>query len=241
MPRGKVSRIHEYVEVTYTEERWELLREKRAEARRIMEALASRGLSPIVHGSIARGDVNESSDVDVVVPYPAPPYMVELALESAGYRPAKRIIVQATPSHTPKVYYALDEEELLMVSFPLVRLREREYEFYRFGGMLSLEGLVEDRRVPGVDKRLVLIEPTERGHRESPVIGRESEVARIVGVSVETVLERVRVLTRRDQLGRTGVFIKYELAPGESVGEAVRRLAAENKHFRRIVWEGGLI
>ena len=241
MPRDKVSRVHEYVEVVYTEEHWRILEEKRAEARRIMEALASRGLSPIVHGSVARGDVKEASDVDVVVPYPSPPYLIEIALETAGYRPVKRLIVQATPNHTPKVYYMLDEEELRMVSFPLVKLKQREYEFYRFGGMLDLEQLGQGLRVPGVDKRLVLIEPTEKGHREAPVIGRESEVARIVGVSVETVMERVRVLTRRDRLGRTGVFVKYELAPDESVGEAVRRLAAENKHFRRIVWEGGLL
>ena len=211
----------------------------RKEAMKIMETLTRAGLPCIVHGSIARGDVKPTSDIDVFVPVPVPSYRVELALEAAGYRVQQKLIVQATPSSTPKAYLVLDVEEKRVVSFPLAKLAKREYEFYYFGGALDLRGLVEGKRVPGVDKRLMLIEPIKAGHRESPVIGREAEVARIVGVSVDTVLERVRVLTRRDKVGRTGVFVKVVLGPEENVEDTVRRISRENPHFRRILVERG--
>ncbi|KSW11948.1 DNA polymerase subunit beta [Pyrodictium occultum] len=233
MPREKVERRGEYRAVVYTEEHWRLLESLRREAKSVMEALVSLGLAPLVHGSIARGDVHRDSDIDVFIPSVVPSYMVELGLERAGLRISHKLIVQATPQSTPKAYIALDAYEKRVVSFPLAKLSKREYEFYYFGGALDYAGLVAGRRVPGVNKRLVLIEPTPEGHRESPVIGREAEVARVVGVSVDTVLERVRVLTRRDALGRTGVFVKHELEPWDSIEDAVRRLARENPLFRR--------
>ncbi len=239
MVREKVERRGEYRLIVYDEYRWRLLRELRAEALRIMEALVKVGLNPIVHGSVARGDVKPTSDVDIFIPYPVPSYIVELALERAGIHVYSKLIVQATPGSTPKAYIVLDEEERRVVSFPLAKLGKTEYEFYFFGGALDYRGLREGRRVPGVDKRLVLIEPVREGHRESPVIGREAEVARIVGVSVETVLERVRVLSRRDEVGRTGVFVKLELGPNDSLEDAVRRLASRNPLFRRALLEKG--
>jgi len=237
--REKVERVGEYRVVVYDDARWRLLMSLRKEAMKIMKALTRAGLPCIVHGSIARGDVKPTSDIDVFVPVPVPSYRVELALEAAGYRVQQKLIVQATPSSTPKAYLVLDVEEKRVVSFPLAKLAKREYEFYYFGGALDLRGLVEGKRVPGVDKRLMLIEPIKEGHKESPVIGREAEVARIVGVSVDTVLERVRVLTRRDKVGRTGVFVKVVLGPEENVEDTVRRVSRENPHFRRILVERG--
>ncbi len=239
MVREKVERRGEYLYVVYSEARWKLLRRLRAEAAKIMRALAARGLRSIVHGSIARGDVHEGSDIDVFVPDTVPPYIVELSLEAAGYKISHKLIVQATPQSTPKAYIALDVEEKRMVSFPLAKLSKTEYEFYYFGGALTLQQLEKGIRVPGVDKRLVLIEPTSEGHRESPVIGREPIVARIVGVSLETVLERVRVLSRRDEIGRTGVFVKVELEPWDSIEDAVRRIARDNPLFRRALLQKG--
>jgi len=86
---------------------------------------------------------------------------------------------------------------------------------------------------PGVNKKLVLIEPVENGHLESPVIGFESVVAEKLGVSVETVLERVRVLSRRDSVGRTGVFLKHVLQPDETFEDAIQELARRNSIVRR--------
>ena len=239
MTRWKVKKSPEYVEVYYNEEQWELLRKKREKAKKVMEILKSRGIYSIVHGSIARGDVTPSSDIDIFIPFTVPSYIVELALEEAGFRPYRRYLVQATPSSTPKAYIILDEEEELIVSFPLARLSKTEYEFYKFGGLVTLEDIYNDVRVPGVDKRLVLIEPTDFGHVESPVIGREGMVARKLGISVETVLERVRVLTRREEVGRTGVFLKCELAPYEAFESVLSRLSRENQYLRRVLRERG--
>ncbi|MFZ8790629.1 MAG: nucleotidyltransferase domain-containing protein [Acidilobaceae archaeon] len=222
-----------YMEVYYEPWRWRLLEEKRSLAIKIMEVLQALYGSLVTHGSIARGDVSVDSDVDVVILDPPNPSLVELALEKGGFKVRWKELVQATPTYTPKVYLYLDYKGLLVVSYPLARLRPREREFYRWGGECTLDDLRKGVRTPGVDKRLKLIEPTDRGHRESPVIGREGYVARLLGISVETVIERVRVLTRRREHGRTGVFLKVELNPEDSVEEAVARVARENPMFRR--------
>ncbi len=224
---------HLGVEVVYTRERWRILREKRARALRVLEALQPLGAPVIVHGSLARGDVREDSDIDVVILEPVPPSLVELALDRAGYTIVYREVIQATPSYTPKAYYYLDHSGEKVVSHPLAPLRPREREFYRWGGELGLQGLREGRRVPGVSKDLVLIIPTERGHVEVEVEGNEALVARTVGVSVETVLERLRVLSRRRIHGRTGVYVKEPVPPGRTVEEVVEKLARRNPAFRR--------
>jgi len=221
------------MEVYYEPWRWRLLEEKRSLAIKIMEVLQALYGSLVTHGSIARGDVSVDSDVDVVILDPPNPSLVELTLEKGGFKVRWKELVQATPTYTPKVYLYLDYKGLLVVSYPLARLRPREREFYRWGGECTLDDLRKGVRTPGVDKRLKLIEPTDRGHRESPVIGREGYVARLLGISVETVIERVRVLTRRREHGRTGVFLKVELNPEDSVEEAVARVARENPMFRR--------
>lgn len=203
--------------VVYTEERWQFLRRKRSRALAIMTALVQRGLAPVVHGSVARGDVRASSDVDVFIPRPVPSYLVEVALAEAGFSWQYREVVKATPLYVTKAYIHLDE--LTTVSFPLQKLSCTEREFYRFGGELDLEGLKKGRRVPGVTKQLVLIVPTEDGHEEYEVVGREHVVARVLGVSIATVQERVRVLTRRREVGRTGVFRKVVVPEGKSVEE----------------------
>ena len=237
MVREKIERRAEHRVVVYDERRWALLRKLREEATRIMKSLMEAGIASIVHGSVARGDVHEGSDIDIFVPFTIPSYRIELALERGGFHISHKLIVQATPSSTPKAYIVLDPDEKRVVSFPLGKLAKREYEFYYFGGALDLQGLLRNIRVPGVDKRLVLIEPTPQGHIEYSIIGREAEAARKIGISVETVLERVRVLTRRDEVGRTGVFVKVELEPWDSIEEAAKRVARNNPLFRRALRE----
>jgi predicted nucleotidyltransferase len=53
---------------------------------------------------------------------------------------------------------------------------------------MGLSSLQKDLRVAGVDKRLMLIEPYKEGHLESSVVDQEEQAAKVVGVSVETVL-----------------------------------------------------
>jgi len=221
----------ERVEVVYDKKRWTLLRELRSKTIQIMEILDKFHLSSIVHGSIARGDVSEKSDIDIFLPDPPSSFIIETALERSDVLVNRRVVVQATPLYAAKGYIEIDKQRC--VSFPLVKFRPVEKDFYKFGGEASLSMLKEDVRVPGVDKRLMLIEPTPEGHVESTIVGREEVVANLLGVSLNTVLDRVRALLRRDEVGRTGVFIERELLPNETFELVLKKLAEQNPAVRR--------
>ncbi|PNV80136.1 MAG: DNA polymerase subunit beta, partial [Fervidicoccus sp.] len=137
----------------------------------------------------------------------------------------------------PKAYIVLDPEELVVVSFPLVKLQPRELEFYKFGGAIGLDELIRDFRIPGVNKKLELVRPVEVGYVLSSIIGKESEVASMLRISIDTVMERVRVLSRRDEIGRTGVYINESLLPGESFEQRLKELAERKPALRRVILE----
>jgi len=221
----------EYREVIYKAEHWALLEKLRNRATIIMESLAKAHLQTIVHGSIARGDVSNKSDIDIFIQTPPSSFAVETALTKASIPIDARTVVQATPNYAMKAHIEIDETT--SVTFPLMRLRKVEREFYKFGGQADLQSLEKRLRVPGVDKRLMLIEPTEKGHKESTIVGHEEHVARLLGISVETVSDRVHTLLRRDRIGRTGVFIKEQLSPDETFEMALKRFADKNPAVRR--------
>lgn len=221
----------ERVDVVYSQKHWKLLEELRKKAIGIMEPLEKANLYCIVHGSIARGDVSDKSDIDVFLPNPPSSFLIESTLERAGLTVSRRVLVQATPSYAAKGYVELDPQRV--VSFPLMKPRPFERDFYRFGGEARLQTLENKQRVTGVDKRLMLIEPTAQGHVESTILGREETVAKQLQVSVETVLDRVHALLRRDKVGRTGVFIERELGQDETFEMVLKQLAGENPAVRR--------
>jgi predicted nucleotidyltransferase len=227
----KPTKSAEYKEVTYASIRWETLIELRSKATEIMGALEAFHLQSVVHGSIARGDVNKDSDVDVFVPEAHSSFLVETALEKSKIRSNARFVVQATPNYAMKANIEVTDQ--VTVSFPLMQMRRREREFYKFGGEADLSQLKASVRVPGVDKRLMLIEPTEKGHVETSIVGREDFAAKILGISAETVLDRVHTLLKRDTIGRTGLFIKKELAPDETFEYTLKKLADQNPAVRR--------
>jgi len=227
----KPERRLEYRELIYDVERWNLLEEFRQKSEQIMEALEIFHLESVVHGSIARGDVNKKSDIDVFIVTQPSSFLVETALEKAGISINRRLIVQATPTYAMKAYIEIDENT--SVTFPLMKMRKVEREFYKFSGEATLKDLREGLRVCGVDKRLMMIEPTREGHGESTIIGREEQAAKLLGISVETVLNRVHALLRRDEVGRTGVFIEKELSTSETFEMALKRLADQNPAVRR--------
>ena len=116
------SRVAEVREVVYDERRWHLFKKLRGDAAKLMEALARGGFTPLLHGSLARGDVDEKSDVEVFIPVAEPSYKVELAL--AGFKPIKREIAMATPWQLPKAHIYVEENRL--VSFPLAKPKPSE-------------------------------------------------------------------------------------------------------------------
>jgi predicted nucleotidyltransferase len=196
-----------------------------------MQPLTDRHIKAIAYGSIARGDVNPASDIDIYVPDPPAPALLQILIEAQGIPTTHREIVQATPAYAAKGYIHVAENR--SYSFPLVPLNTRETEFYGFAGSITHSQIQEKTRVPGVDKRLVLIQPTPRGHTETPIQGTEGTVAKTLGIGTAAVHDRVRTLRRRQKIGRTGVYLKHTLSPEESFGETYQRLARTRPALRR--------
>ncbi len=222
-------------EVFYSRERFEILDRLRDKSIKIIECISKAGIKGYAHGSVARGDVTEDSDVDIVVLNYLSPPLIENLLSNCGFTIHKTVIVQATPQSTPKVYYYLDYKEKTVLSYPLSKLKEKELYFYRFGGIVDINGLKSGLRVKGVDKRLMLIHPTDYGHFEECILEKSGYVARILDIPESIVNERIYMLGKREIYGRTGVFIEYVLHPGEDIVEAVRTLASRSRFFRESI------
>jgi predicted nucleotidyltransferase len=223
----------ERLEVTYSQRHWTNFSNMRDKAGQIVDALGELKRSAIVHGSLARGDVDEHSDIDILIQNEVSTQLVESSLETNGFPPYLRELAQATPMHSPKAHIYLDSEQKMAVTIPITALRSLEAEFYKFGGIVGLEELVDHARVPGCTKRLALIEPTGQGHVESGIIGREARTANLLGISVKIVEERIRVLERRDKVGRTGIFLRIPVPDEMSFEEVLAKEARENPALRR--------
>src|SRR4030042_3145888 len=89
----------EHREVFYDSKRWVLLEELRGKAAQTMEVLENARFEPIVHGSIARGDVNVKSDIDIFVATQISSFTVETVLEKEGISISTRLLVQAPPTY----------------------------------------------------------------------------------------------------------------------------------------------
>lgn len=233
--KEKVVWLRDPRNVGYTAERFSLLARLRERAQGIGDAL---GPGWSVHGSIARGDVKKGSDIDLIyLEGELASYDVETRLERAGVHWSAREVVMATPNSAPKGHIHLGEEAT--VTFPLAGFRPQEEAFYRFGGLLPAACLSQSPRVPGVSKKLLLIVPTETGHIESSIQGREPETARLLGVPVTLVEERMRVLGRRDRVGRTGVYLREEVGESESFESTLKFLSDRDPVVRRATGERG--
>lgn len=220
-----------YMKVKYSKKQWTLLEEKRERAKSLLELFEKNNLSPYVYGSTARGDVHENSDIDVIFLHRVPAYKIEFILNQNGYNHYNREIIMATPGDSIKLYIYLNE--LTAITIPLTKLNKTSLEFYDFGGKINYDYIIKKKRVPGIDKRLVLIRPLPDGHEEMSIIDQESIAAKEVGVSIETINERKRVLIRREKHGRTGVFLKRELSMKETPEGVLEKLARNNSIIRK--------
>lgn len=227
--RRKAAEMGPRREVAYGPETWELLRALRERAISVLKALRSYDIEASVFGSVARGDVRPGSDVDIFIPAMVSSIKVGLALEG---QVRERSVVQATPRALVKALFVLDDGT--SVIFPLIQPRQTELEFYRFGGEMGLEGILKGERACGVDKRLMFIEPTPWGHIETPLSDLSPGwVAKKIGVGQTIVEERMRVLERRAEVGRTGIYLQRPLAPDEAPEQVLSQLAYEDPALRR--------
>ncbi len=207
--------------VVYDEERWELIGKLRKRALDIMKDIPEKSY---MYGSIARGDVTPKSDVDIVILDVIPSYVIESNIDFE-----QRYIVQATPNSVIKACYKVDERTT--VTYPLIPMSEREVQFYDFGGKVD----DERTRVSGVNKKLLFVEPNDEGHLEWSITGREHEAARKLHIDIETVLERSRVLSRRDKVGRTGTYMRVEVPEDRGMEEYLKILMDRDPVVRRMV------
>jgi predicted nucleotidyltransferase len=217
--------------VVYSEKNWSLLKNKRANATKLLNIFVKEGFNPYINGSVARGDVHEVSDIDIIFTQKIPPYQIEYILNKNGFENYFREIIMATPTDSIKLYIHLSELE--SITLPLSKLDKRFIDFYNFGGKITFNELKSNLRVSGINKRLVLIKPNPQGHNEISIIGNEAFAAKEVGASIDTVNERKRVLLRREKFGRTGVFLKRGLQIGESTEEVLKDLAKKKSIVRR--------
>jgi predicted nucleotidyltransferase len=230
MKEKKILRDHNDI-ITYSDDKWAILNNKRKNAINLLRMFVKEGLNPFVYGSIARGDVHENSDIDITFNQKISSFQVEYILHKNGYDNYLREIIMATPIDSIKLYIYLSELESITV--PLTKFDKNLFEFYNFGGKINLNELKLGKRVPGIDKRLVLIKPNQQGHEESSVIGNEALAAKEVGVSIRTVNERIKVLLRREKFGRTGVYLKRILQFNESTEEVLKNLAKKKAIVRK--------
>jgi predicted nucleotidyltransferase len=237
--RRKVDVRGDIVEVIYDKKRFEIFKEKREIAKDILLELKKCSIEGHAYGSIARGDVTVDSDIDIAIMDEVSINVLISCIEKR-WKIYRGEVIVATPMKTPAIYLYLDPQDLIKITKYLGTPSKTEREFFAFGGIVGLKEILAGLRVPGVDKRLKLIIPTEWGHIERPVIGYEAEVARILGISLDTVIERVRVLTRRDEHGRTGVYFKEEFSGDTPVEEVIRRICKKPGPIRRIFAENAL-
>lgn len=228
MARTAVVLTRDPTPVAYPAGRFATLKEKRARAQPFMAALPQ---GTRVFGSVARGDVRTASDIDLEVPYGVRSFALEVALAALDEPCLGRSLIQATPNSVVKALWDYGEVTVALALTPPTPIEEG---FARFGGALDLKALAAGARVPGVDKRLLLIEPTEEGHIESSVADRTVQAAKVLGVSRDVVEGRVRVLRRRTASGRTGVYLTHRLDDGESPEEALEGLKDADPAVRRV-------
>ena len=230
MKGHKILRDH-FNSVKYSENHLKLLQQKRERSKTLLEMFVKEGLNPFIYGSIARGDIHNDSDIDMVLIQSIAPYQIEIILDKNGFNNYFREIIMATPADTLKLYIYLNELE--SITIPLSKFNKKSSEFYDFGGKINLNQIINSIRVPGINKRLVLIQPTSDGHEEYSIIGNENLAAKQLSVSINLINERRRVLLRREKFGKTGVFLKRSIGVGETTELILKKLSNKNTIVRK--------
>lgn len=221
----------DYKEIIYEKDHWLLLAKLREKAKKIMVLLEKSNLKAIVHGSVARGDINQFSDIDIFFPGIFSSFKIESILKKYQIKIKDKYLIQATPNSSMKAYIEINDQ--ITLSFSLMKLRKVEREFYSFGGIINLKQINSNYRSNGINKNLMLIEPTPSGHTELNIKGIEDHAAKTIGISTQTVLNRTRTLNKRIKIGRTGVFIKRKLELDQPFEMILNQISKKNSAVKR--------
>ncbi len=227
MPREKITHNIGRKFHRRTDKEKQILTQLRKQSKFYLNLLKDNGIKAFIHGSVARGDVNQASDIDINIPYHVPSFRLDVIEE---FEKSERRIIMGTPNSTIKGLFVIDEK--VSLTFPLTPPTEREIDFYRFSGLMYLEELLEKVGVPGVTKQLLLIEPTRTGYWYSSLLSQKKTAMKFLNVSQRIIDERIRVLTRRDKIGRTGVILDYSFPPTTNFEQALHHLSSQNPIVR---------
>jgi len=231
MAREKTAKEVTEKDIVYSKKQWQIFERLRNEAKEILQCLKKNNIEAIIHGSLARGDVNAKSDIDVFIIDNISSFKLEMALEQNNILVYKKEIVQATAWQLIKSHYHIND--YTTITFPLVKPKKQELDFYHFGGAITYNQIKKNMRVAGIDKRLMVIIPKETGHTEYSLIGNEKRASKDVKINQNIINERIDVLKRRDRIGRAGVFLKKEVPPDMSVEQFFKYLADRNPSLKR--------
>lgn len=228
MPREKIIKDITRKFHNYNEEEHNSLYRLRVEAKSILLKLEEKGIKAFVHGSVARGDVTDTSDIDIYIPYNISSFRLDL-IDIFAY--AERRIIMGTTNSNIKGLLTIPEN--ISVSFPLTPPTEREVEFHKFSGSVYLKDIQANEYVPGVTKQLLLIEPANNGYWISSILNNKKRAMKCLKISQQMIDERIRVLKRRDKIGRTGKFLDHLLSPDENFEHTLHQLSSHNIIVRR--------
>ncbi|MHA1910135.1 MAG: nucleotidyltransferase domain-containing protein [Candidatus Kariarchaeaceae archaeon] len=231
--KEQIKFLPESTQVTYSEAHWSLLKRFRKIAKKYLVALKEGGYQSFIYGSLARGDITSKSDIDILIPSTLSSGLLLLKLEWSELEPYLMEIVQATPNHAIKAHLHFRDEVPVCISFPCVSFSEREREFYSFGGKINLKQLETNERVIGVDKRLMLIQPSKEGHLEKAILGLSPGKLKELELSEVIIEERKRVLTRRSEIGRTGVYLRKVIDPEIGIEKTLDKMAVRDPILRK--------
>ncbi len=232
MTGEKITIDHIY-KVTYDKNHWDLLALYRERTEKIMRMFYKEGLKPLVFGSLARGDINENSDIDIIFPHKIPTYKLEVIINNNGEQIYAKEIIQATPGDTIKANIYLSKQECLTV--PLIKFIKKSFQLYQFGGSLDLSQLLNNERVPGIDKNLIITIPSNKGHNELALKNNELYASKLLNIDIDFIYQRKRVLTRRDKIGRTGVFLHENLNIEDNFEKILKDISDRNSFVRKIL------
>ncbi|MFX1357584.1 MAG: nucleotidyltransferase domain-containing protein, partial [Promethearchaeota archaeon] len=84
MLRGKILKNYNNT-VFFTKSDWNLLNQKRKASLRLLNLFENEGIKAFIFGSIARGDVHQDSDIDIIIPQLIPSYQIEYILQKNGF------------------------------------------------------------------------------------------------------------------------------------------------------------